>query len=127
MALAFGSMPTEALSATEARSKVESLERRAKRDRQESQARADRTTTVIAFGATRVASNLLDQLLPSIGGLKPVIEIGGALYGINEGIKGESDSSAAMLGGGLALSTGIVDKVSAFMVDTVGKFTNKAK
>lgn len=119
-------MPTE-LSATAARDKVSRLETQAKRARADEETRAERTDVVISFAATRLASNLIDAWFPTIGGLKPVLEIGGGLYALSEGMDPDTERAGLWLGGGLAASVSMVDKLSGFVTDTVGKFKNKAK
>lgn len=108
-------------SISELRQEVEKLEAQKDRAKQEEAERKQTTDTVVAYGITTVALGVSDSIMPSLGSIKPLAEVAGMAYGIAKAYDGGSDRGK-FLGVGLASSQGVLQRVTTFVKDTVGKF-----
>lgn len=84
-------------------------------------ARGEAAATVISFGVAKIGVRVIQNLIPALSGIMPVVEILGGGYATMRGMDPRQKNRGAYLGAGLGLGGSIVDRVADFAIGTLEK------
>lgn len=110
---------------SDARDTIDRLQQERARARAAQEERRENVQLLAYFAGTRVVSTLVETMFPQFGTLRPIAEIGGGLFLLNQAMDPREQNPGAKLGAALALLIGPIDRISTFFKDTVAKFTSK--
>lgn len=100
---------------------VQQKENRIERMRSEAEQKEGVIETIAVALGTRTALKVVTTFIPAIEPLKPILEIGGALFAAKKALELD-DNSEKWTGAAVGLGIGAADRLGDFVLNSINKF-----